>query len=192
MTESVEPPASTASLRLTTALADGHLVLRRWDASGLPLLLAGTADPEVTRWTQLPEGLSAFEAGFIAASWTAPNPRFARFIVCLGEGQPSGMAMAWVEEDVADVAEVGYWLLAPARGHGTGTRLLRLLCRWLFGTCHMSLIRLTTLPGNARGEALARRAGFRACGVVERDVKGAVRQLQLWVLTAEHHSYARA
>lgn len=182
MSESGDTPATAARLHLATALVDGDLVLRRWDMSGLPLLLAGTADTEVTRWTQLPAGLSALEASMITASWSAGGGRFARFIVCVGEGQPAGMAVAWVEEEAADVAEVGYWLLAPARRRGTGTRLLRLLCRWLFETCHMTSLRLTTMPGNQAGEALARRAGFCPCGMVDRDVKGTVRQLRLWVL----------
>src|SRR5579862_6024226 len=109
-------------LRITSALVDGDVVLRPWDASGMPLLVAGARDEEVTRWTQVPAGLTMFEAGFITAGWALTGSRFARYIVCVEEGTPAGMATAWTEDDAPDVAEVGYWLLEFARGRGLGTR----------------------------------------------------------------------
>ena len=182
MTPGSEEPVAAQRLCVTTALVDGDLVLRPWDASGMPLLVAGALDDEVTRWTQVPAGLTMFEAGFITAGWALTGSRFARYIVCVDEGTPAGMATAWTEDDAPDVAEVGYWLLEFARGRGNGTRTLRLLCRWLFDRCEMSWLRLTTIPGNDASEALARRIGFHACGQVERDVKGRQHTLHLWVM----------
>lgn len=180
--ESGEVPVAPQRLCVTTALVDGDVVLRPWDISGHPLLVAGAQDAEVTRWTQLPTGLTMFEAGFISAGWALAGGRFARFIACVGDGEPAGVVTAWTEDDAPDVAEVGYWLLEHARGRGVGTRAVRLVCRWLFDTCGMSWLRLTTIPGNVASEALARRLGFHACGTVERDVKGTVRTLHMWVL----------
>lgn len=182
MSQGAEEPVAAQRLCVSTALVDGDLVLRPWDASGMPLLVAGARDDEVTRWTQVPAGLTMFEAGFITAGWALPGSRFARYIVCVDDGTPAGMATAWTEDDTPDVAEVGYWLLAFARGRGVGTRAVRLLCRWLFERCGMSWLHLTTIPGNDASEALARHLGFHACGSVERDVKGVVRALHLWVV----------
>ena len=180
--ESGEAPVAPQRLRITTALVDEEVVLRPWDASGHPLLVAGAQDDEVVRWTQVPAGLTTFEAGFVTAGWALAGGRYARFIVCVGEGEPAGLATAWTEDDAPDVAELGYWLLAFARGRGVGTRAVRLVCRWLFDSCGMSWLRISTIPGNLASEALARRLGFHRCGTVERDVKGTMRTLHMWVL----------
>ena len=182
MTESGDAFGTPERLCIATALVDDDLVLRPWDASGLPLLIEGARDREVTRWTQVPAGLSMFEAGFVTAGWALAGSRYARFIACVDDGRPAGMGVAWTEDDAPDVAELGYWLLEFARGRGVGTRMVRLMCRWLFDTCGMSWLRITTIPGNEVSEALARRLGFHACGSLERDVKGTVRTLHLWVL----------
>ena len=182
MNQPGDEPTTARRLCVATALVDGDLVLRPWDASGMPLLVAGARDDEVTRWTQVPAGLTMFEAGFITAGWALTGSRYARYIVCVDDGTPAGMATAWTEDDAPDVAELGYWLLEFARGRGLGTRTVRLLCRWLFDRCGMEWLRLTTIPGNVTSEALARRVGFHACGSVERDVKGTMRTLNMWVL----------
>jgi RimJ/RimL family protein N-acetyltransferase len=62
----------------------------------------------------------------------------------------------WSEEDVA---QIGYWLAADARGRGYATRSVVLLTRWLF-ELGAARVFLTIVTGNGDSVAVARRAGF--------------------------------
>jgi RimJ/RimL family protein N-acetyltransferase len=53
-----------------------------------------------------------------------------------------------------------YWLAPAGRGRGIATKAVRLLCRWAFDSLGLERITLQTRPGNARSQAVARRAGF--------------------------------
>ena len=62
----------------------------------------------------------------------------------------------WSEEDVA---QIGYWLAASARGRGYATRAMILLTRWLF-ELGAARVFLTIVAGNDASVDVARRAGF--------------------------------
>jgi RimJ/RimL family protein N-acetyltransferase len=95
---------------------------------------------------------------------------------------PAGMATVWINPQ--DEAEVGYWLLAAARGRGTARRAVRLLCAWSFEVCGLERLQLATLPGNVASERVAQACGFHREGTLSRDVKGTVSTLTVWVLVA--------
>jgi RimJ/RimL family protein N-acetyltransferase len=62
----------------------------------------------------------------------------------------------WSDEDVA---QIGYWIAASARGRGYATRAVILLTRWLFELGEARVF-LTIVVGNDQSVAVARRAGF--------------------------------
>lgn len=62
----------------------------------------------------------------------------------------------WTGEDVA---QIGYWIAAPARGRGYASRAAILLTRWLF-ELGAARVFLTIVAGNEGSVAVARRAGF--------------------------------
>jgi RimJ/RimL family protein N-acetyltransferase len=169
----------TRALAAPSPLRDGEVALLPVDGDITALIVAASHDPEITRWTQVPRDLTLLDAGLITAGWTMPSATTARFQVSIAGQAPAGMATVWV--NAAGEAEVGYWLLAAARGRGIARRALRLLCTWSFEVCGLERLQLTTLPGNVASERVALACGFHRDGTRSRDVKGTQSTLQLWV-----------
>ena len=193
----------TLALALPSPLRDGEVALLPVGTEVAALVLAASHDPEITRWTQVPRDLTLLDAGLITAGWTMPSTTTARFQVSLAEVAPIGMVTVWINAE--DEAEVGYWLLATARGRGIGRRAVRLLCTWAFEVCGLERARdsrpgqrpshpfevcglarlqLATLPGNVASERVAQACGFHREGTLLRDVKGVSSTLDLWVRAA--------
>jgi RimJ/RimL family protein N-acetyltransferase len=170
----------TSRLASPPPLRDGEVELRPLDSGVATLLVAASNDAEITRWTQVPAGLSMLDAGLVAAGWM-DSRRTVRMQVCIPEHSPAGMVTVWINSD--GEAEVGYWLLEPARGHGVAGRAIRLLCDWVLESCDVDRLQLTTLAGNAASEHVASACGFRPAGSLEREVKNEPRTLSLWERT---------
>jgi RimJ/RimL family protein N-acetyltransferase len=170
----------TAALVAPSRLRDGEVTLLPLDAGIPALLVAASYDDEITRWTQVPRSLTLIEAGFVVAGW-ASNNRVARLQVCLPDLAPAGLVTVWIND--RERAEVGYWLLEPARGRRVASRAVALLCDWAFARCAVDELDLTTLPGNTASERVAVACGFHSEGTVGADVKGEARTLRRWVRT---------
>jgi RimJ/RimL family protein N-acetyltransferase len=167
----------TSRLASPPPLRDGEVELQPLDSRVAALLVAASNDAEITRWTQVPAGMSVLDAGLVAAGWL-DSRRAVRMQVCVPGHAPAGMVTVWINSD--GEAEIGYWLLEPARGRGTAGRAVRLLCDWVFAFCDVDKIQLTMLAGNAASEHVASACGFRPAGSVEREVKSHTRTLSLW------------
>lgn len=167
-------------------LRDGEVALLPAGPDVAALVLAASHDPEITRWTQVPEDLTPLDAGLITAGWTMPSTTTARFVVAVSERAPVGMVTVWINSE--SEAEVGYWLLAAARGRGVARRAVQLACTWSFEVCRLDILHLTTLPGNVASERVAEACGFRRQGTSIRDIKGTSRTLDLWVRRADEGS----
>jgi RimJ/RimL family protein N-acetyltransferase len=154
--------------------SDGTVTLRPWSREDARFMAEASADPAVRRYNGVhdrqgrpapPLSIHEAEAAIdqFLLSWRA----FA------ATGTPSGVAFAmtdarsgellgccgvddWSEEDVA---QIGYWLAADARGRGYATRSVVLLTRWLF-ELGAARVFLTIVTGNGDSVAVARRAGF--------------------------------
>jgi RimJ/RimL family protein N-acetyltransferase len=63
-------------------------------------------------------------------------------------------------------AEVGYWLVPPARSRGTGRIAVSLLVEWAFAQLDLYRLEVTTTPDNAAARALAASLGFTEEGVM--------------------------
>jgi hypothetical protein len=161
---------------------DGEVELLPIDGRVPALLVAASHDTEITRWTQVPGGMSLMDAGLVTAGW-AGSLSTVRLQVCVPRLSPAGMVTVWVNS--GGEAEVGYWLLQAARGRGIARRAVGLLCGWAFASCGIELIQLTTLPGNVASERVALACGFRTVGSVDRDIKGEPRTLSLWELSGQ-------
>ncbi len=165
------------ALALPPSLRDGEVELLPVDSRVAALLVAASNDSEITRWTQVPAGMSLLDAGLVAAAW-AGGGRTVRMQVCVPELAPAGMVTVWINGDKR--AEVGYWLLESARGHGVAGRAVRLLCDWMLTTAGVEVLQLTTLPGNTASERVAAACGFHPVGSVTRTIGKEERTLSLW------------
>jgi ribosomal-protein-alanine N-acetyltransferase len=167
----------TAALAAPSPLRDGEVTLLPLDAAVPALVVAASHDGEITRWTQVPQGMTMLDAGLVVAGW-ASNSRVVRLQVCLPDLSPAGLVTIWINN--REHAEVGYWLLEPARGRGVARRAVALLCDWAFATCAIDDLELATLPGNVASEKVASACGFREAGTIGADVRGDTRTLRLW------------
>ena len=166
------------ALATPSSLHDGEVTLLPLD-SGVPaLLVAASYDDEITRWTQVPQGMTMLDAGLVVAGW-AGNERAVHVQVCVPELSPAGLVTVWINS--RGNAEVGYWLLEPARGRGIARRAVAMLCDWTFASSDVDELELTTLPGNDASERVAAACGFNDAGTIDLDVKGETRTLRLWV-----------
>jgi [ribosomal protein S5]-alanine N-acetyltransferase len=63
-------------------------------------------------------------------------------------------------------AEVGYWLVPAARGHGVGRAAVSLLADWALTELPLDRLEITTAPDNAPALGLARTVGFEQEGIL--------------------------
>jgi RimJ/RimL family protein N-acetyltransferase len=146
------------------ALVDGPTALRPWRDSDLAAIVAACQDPEIPRWTPVPEPYGEadgrayllgrydmIEAG-VSAPFAIVDPHETDQLL----GSIALLRFAWPHLR----AEVGYWLAAEARGQGHSTRAVRLISGWGFRALGLARIELLAAEGNAASQRVAERAGF--------------------------------
>ncbi len=146
-------------------LVEGSTALRAWRDSDIPELVEACQDPEIPRWTAVPQPYGETDArayllhryDVLAAGTMAP------FAIVSGEssagrlvGSISLMRLSWPDRR----GEVGYWLAGWGRGKGHATRAVRLICRWGFDALGLERVDLVAAVGNLASQQVAERAGF--------------------------------
>ncbi|MFD6158157.1 GNAT family N-acetyltransferase [Nocardia sp. NPDC060256] len=141
---------------------EAALRLRPWRSDDLPSLVAAHRDPGLRRWLTNPLVEEADARNWLRAQvvgWSTAT-RFS-FAVVTDSEKLVGHVMAKVV--APDVAEVGYWTAAHARGHGVAARALETLSRWALNEQHRPhLTRLELLheEGNHASCRVAEKSGF--------------------------------
>ena len=155
-----------ADLLRAQPLSDGVVTLRPWtevDAEELVACLDG--DEEITRWLdQIPQpyGVENALAYIRGTTGTGGETRFA--VTETGGGRVLGsIGATWNES--RDVAEIGYWLRADARGRGATTAAVRLIAAWALAA-GAARVQLRAAVGNDASRRVAEKAGFRLEGVL--------------------------
>lgn len=143
-------------------LTDGIVTLRAWsedDADEVVACLDG--DEEIGRWLdQVPQPYTRADA--LAYIGGIGEQAFA--ITDSGSGRVLGsIGVRWNEP--RDVAEVGYWLRAGARGRGITTRALVLVTRFALAQ-GAARVQLRAATGNVASRRVAEKAGFRLDGIL--------------------------
>jgi RimJ/RimL family protein N-acetyltransferase len=147
-------------------LGDGVVRLREWVEADAPELVASIdGDDEIARWLdQIPQPYTVEHAlEYIGGS--AGNDGETRFAITdAADGRLLGSVGArWNE--TRDVAEVGYWLRADARGRGATTAAVRLVVAWALAQ-GAARVQLRAAVGNDASRRVAEKAGFRLDGVL--------------------------
>ena len=155
-------------------LSDGRVILRPWSRHDARFMAEASADPAIRRYNGVHDRqgrpappLSNLEAEAaideFVLSWrafaTTGAPCGVAFVITdATSGELVGCCGVddWTAEDVA---QLGYWIAADARGRGYATRAVILLTRWLFDL-GAARVFLTIVAGNQASIAVARRAGF--------------------------------
>ena len=147
-------------------LTDGVVLLRPWIPDDAPAIFAACQDPEIGRWTNVPQPyLRDHAEGFIARSieaWRVGSA--ARFAITDAR---SGQVLGSITREPMNghIAEFGYWLASDARGRGAATRALRLIADWTLATTDAIRLESYTDAANDRSGAVLLRAGFEREGV---------------------------
>jgi len=152
-----------------TLTAEG-LELRVWTHDDAPVLLATAADPVTMQWNPL--GLSSADDArrWIdnARSWRA----YAIWAVC---DAVTGEVVGKVALDNLDAenasAEVGYWVVPSARGHGVAGRALRAAADFAFGSLGLERVELFHAVENTASCRVAEKAGFALEGTARRSYR---------------------
>ncbi len=164
-------------------LVDGPTALRAWRDTDVPGLVATCQDPEIPRWTRVPQpyGEADARAYLITRYDNVHAGTAAPFAIVSSEdrdrllGSISLMRLAW--EHLR--AEVGYWLAAEARCQGHTTRAVRLICAWAFRSLGLERIDLLAATGNVPSQRVAERAGFTREAVLRSYMRGRDGQLDM-------------
>lgn len=158
-------------------LVEGPTALRPWRDEDAPSLARAARDPEIPRWTAVPENYGEADArsyllqryDMIAAGTAAP---FAIVAAEAPDGEVLGsialMRLSWNDRR----GEVGYWLAARARGAGHATRAVRLICNWGFASLGLERIDLMAATANPASQRVAERAGFTREAVLRQYLHG--------------------
>ena len=155
-------------------LSDGVVELRPWGPSDIPAIVAACQDPEIPRWTRVPDPFGEEDA----REWLATHqPKMKA-----GEGlplavvAPAGEVLGAIELHIhrRGVAGIGYWVAPWARRRRVATRALVLLSSWALATLPLFRLQVTTDPANFASQAVAERAGFRREGLLRSylEIKG--------------------
>jgi RimJ/RimL family protein N-acetyltransferase len=150
-------------------ISDGEVRLRLHADSDIPAIVAACQDPEIPRWTRVPEPYGEADA----RGWLEQESR----------GRSRGELLGLLVVDHADDhllgsvgivhldheerrCELGYWVAREARGRGVATRAVRMLSAWAFENLPADRIEIHAEPENAASRRVAERVGFRFEGVL--------------------------
>jgi RimJ/RimL family protein N-acetyltransferase len=84
--------------------------------------------------------------------------------------------------------EVGYWVAAPARRNGVGSRAVRLIVGWATDALALPYVETVISPRNEPSRALARRVGFTPHDRQLRAFKGETEEFEIWRTAADSGS----
>jgi RimJ/RimL family protein N-acetyltransferase len=188
---SPRPPLSLPwpPLRTTPRVTLPNVALRPWgdgpeDAASLA---TAWSDPEVLRWTEVPEARSAADAARWVAGEEARRERgLGLDLVIVDPASPEvvqGEVGMVVVEAERRWAEIGYWLLPQWRGHGRSATALGLFSDWALAELPVARLFVRTHAENPASAEVAQRSGYwyagdlaERIGVWVRDAEGPPRQ----------------
>jgi RimJ/RimL family protein N-acetyltransferase len=165
-------------------LADERLALRWFVASDAPALVEICRDPEILRWTFMPEKFDRRSA----RTWIERRDQARRFgrtaafaVVDNASGALVGQCGIAVDRP-RNTAEAFYWVAAPARGRGIASAALEMVVRYAFETLGIDRVELKIDPANTASQGVARATRFTYEGTLRSDqpFKGRRMDSQLW------------
>jgi RimJ/RimL family protein N-acetyltransferase len=168
-------------------LSDGEVTLRLPADTDVDAVVDACRDPEIPRWTQVPDEYRESDARKWLESAERRRDDGAELhlvIVDAGEGRLLG-AIGFAGIDWEDRrGSIGYWIAAHARRRGVATRAVTVLARWGFDELGFGRIEIKTEPGNAISQRVAQGAGFTREGVLRSHalIKGRRRDMAVFSL----------
>jgi len=141
------------------------VTLRGLRVEDVDAIVANTNDPEIARWTSLPQPYEPAHA----KAWLSRVEREHAEGTCLQFALESdGRLVGDVNLQIrgAGLAEVGFQLAAGARGRGLMSRALRLAIPWGFEQAQLHVLHWRAEVGNWPSRRVAWAVGFQVVGTV--------------------------
>ena len=144
-----------------TLATDGVVALRSWRDEDAPAIVEACRDPDVIRWTRVPDPYGISDAR--------------QFLEQARRTQHAGMTISAAIADAGTAeylgsidlrgardgrADIGYIVAPGARGRGVATRAVKLLADYGFGELDLGRIEIVTHPENVASQRVAEKAGF--------------------------------
>jgi RimJ/RimL family protein N-acetyltransferase len=156
-----------------TEIAAGDLQLRVWDPSMVDAVLEAVADPEIRRWNPLrvadPVTDEELAGDALARAWIENRREWAEHATWAVCDATTGTVLGYVSlHDLQRrhlTGEVGYWVLAGARGRGVGRGAVSAACGYGFGALGLNRIELFHAVDNLSSCGVATGAGFALEGI---------------------------
>jgi [ribosomal protein S5]-alanine N-acetyltransferase len=140
-------------------LRSGELALRPWRLADAPALVAAWADPDIQRWTGVPESrdLAAAEH-WIAGDGVRRAQDLSLDLVVQRDDEVAGeVGLSRLDRRRGEV-EIGWWTTARFRGQGVASTAGRLLVEWASSTLGVAVI-ARCQADNPASVSVAQRAG---------------------------------
>jgi RimJ/RimL family protein N-acetyltransferase len=143
-------------------LTDGVISLRAPTGADAEAVRDGCQDPDIRRWTSVPERYELEDAqAFIARSLERTRTGVGLDLLAFDrEGRLAGCFGVPALDRASGTAEIGYWVHVAARGQGIAARGIRLLAGWLVEAQGLRTLELLVHRDNAPSRRAAERAGF--------------------------------
>jgi RimJ/RimL family protein N-acetyltransferase len=151
-------------------LCDGEVGVRPLAEGDVEAIVRACADPEISRWTRVPQPYTPEDARrFIAVAATeAAAGLSVALAVTDDHGRLLGTVGLMEVDRCAGRGEIGYWLAREARGRGAATRAVRLLAEWAARELGLGRLEILVQRANAASVRVAERAGFAPSGELRR------------------------
>jgi RimJ/RimL family protein N-acetyltransferase len=150
-------------------------------------LVACCADPEIPRWTLMPEPYTRADGeaflGHVGEEWRSGTG--APFCITPAD-EPDTVAGATgvFARDGRALGGIGYWICGSYRRRGYATRAVRLLARWAFEEAGFEQLVADVIIGNDASMRVLESAGFTNEGPIAEGIlqRGARRDAVLYSL----------
>lgn len=151
-------------------LTDGEILLRAWELRDAPAVTVACQDPEIPRWTVVPQNYNELHAREFIDGTAADIASGRELALAIVDGDDRLLGALGVSNfDWNDLkAEIGYWMAADARRRGIGARATRMLAEWALTSLDLERLELLAHPENEASQRLAERAGFTREGTLRR------------------------
>jgi RimJ/RimL family protein N-acetyltransferase/GrpB-like predicted nucleotidyltransferase (UPF0157 family) len=166
-------------------LRDEAVLLRPLAAADVPLVAAICRDPDVQRWTSVPEDYREQDArDFLIRAEEARlrGDELQQALADPGDNRLVGAVGLEVSSQHA-IGQIGYYLGPDGRGRGLATRAVGLVAGWAVRTLGLRRVEILAHPDNLPSQRVALRAGFQREGLMRsyRERKG--QREDLWMFS---------
>jgi RimJ/RimL family protein N-acetyltransferase len=147
----------------------GELLLRPWRLEDAEDFWTALQDPEIALWNGSGAPTREDVVAVLARRVNWSTGDHASWAVVDRDGVLLGSLSLHRIDRLGHEAEIGYWTVAAARGHGVAPRVVDAACRWAFGELGLERIELRHAVENAASGRVAEKAGFSREGRLRRS-----------------------